>query len=57
MTTDYIGLLGETTAQQAINFLRDAQLDLDVPYYLFVITQDKQLQGVIGLRSLVIARP
>lgn len=56
-TTAYIGLLPHTTAAQTIQFMRDASIETDVPYYLFVIDQNKCLIGVTGLRELVIADP
>ena len=57
MTTAYIGLRPHTTAETAIQFLRDVSLENDVPYYLFVVDRDKCLVGVTGLRELVIANP
>jgi len=57
MTTAFIGLHPHTTAETAIQFLRDVSLDNDVPYYLFVVNREKCLIGVTGLRELVIANP
>jgi magnesium transporter len=57
MTTAYVGLRPNTTAETAIQFLRDMSLDNDVPYYLFVVDRNKCLVGVTGLRELVIAPP
>ncbi|MCJ7703591.1 MAG: magnesium transporter [Anaerolineales bacterium] len=57
MTTAYIGLRPQTTAETAIQFLRDVGLENDVPYYLFVVDREKRLVGVSGLRELVIAKP
>ena len=57
MTTAYIGLRPQTTAEKAIQFMRDVSLDNDVPYYLFVVDREKRLVGVTGLRELVIANP
>jgi len=56
-TTDYIAMRPNTTAQQAIQFLRDVAPENDVPYYLFVVDRQKRLVGVCGLRELVIASP
>ena len=56
-TTDYIAMRPYTTAQQAIQFLREVAPENDVPYYLFVIDRQKRLVGVSGLRELVIAKP
>jgi magnesium transporter len=57
MTTAYVGLRPNTTAETAIQFLRDVSLENDVPYYLFVVDRHKCLVGVTGLRELVIAPP
>ena len=56
-TTAYIGLRPQTTAQQAIQFMRDISIETDIPYYLFVVDRYKRLVGVTGLRELVIADP
>jgi len=56
-TTAYIGFRPHTTAQQAIQFMRDVSLETDIPYYLFVVDRHKCLVGVTGLRELVIANP
>jgi magnesium transporter len=57
MTTAYIGLRPQTTAETAMQFLRDVGLENDVPYYLFVVDRNKSLVGVTGLRELVLADP
>jgi magnesium transporter len=57
MTTAFIGLRPQTTAERAIQFLRDVSLDNDVPYYLFVVDRNKCLVGVTGLRELILANP
>jgi len=57
MTTAYICLHPETTAAEAIEYLRWANPDIDVPYYLFVADASEFLVGVLGLRELVIADP
>ncbi len=57
MTTSFIALRRHTSAQQALQFLRDIAPESDVPYYLFVIDREKRLSGVVGLRDLVVAEP
>ena len=57
MTTDFLSLGPEDTAETAIQFLRSTKLETDVPYYLFVVGKDKELLGVTGLRELVCADP
>ncbi len=57
MTTDYIALRRRATVAQAIEFLRQVELDGDVPYYLYVVDRDRRLVGIVGLRELVIHSP
>jgi magnesium transporter len=57
MTTDFLTLSTEDTTESAIQYLRSSELETDIPYYLFVIGEDKGLLGVIGLRELVCANP
>jgi magnesium transporter len=57
MTTAYIGLEPDVSAEQSIHQLRDVGEDNDVPYYLFVINPQGQLEGIVELRDLVIAAP
>jgi magnesium transporter len=57
MTTDFLVLDPEDTADRAIQYLRSSGWETDVPYYLFVIDKNKKLLGVTGLRELVCADP
>jgi len=57
MTTWFIALRRHTTAEQAINFLRQLSPDTKVPYYLYVVDRLQRLIGVVGLRQLVVASP
>jgi len=57
MTTTFIALRRHTTAEQAIEFLRQVSPQTDVPYYLYVVDRDQRLIGVVGLRDLVVAHP
>jgi len=57
MTTSYLALKPRTTAEQAIQFLREVHPSVEVPYYLFVISREKALVGVVGLRELVTVSP
>lgn len=57
MTTSFIALRRQTTAEQAIQFLRQVSPETDIPYYLYVVDRDKHLDGVVGLRELVVAPP
>ncbi|MBL6979891.1 MAG: magnesium transporter [Anaerolineales bacterium] len=57
MTTAFLCLHPQTTTAEAIEYLREANPDTDVPYYLFVSDETEHLVGVLGLRELVIADP
>lgn len=57
MTTDFLVLGPEDTAEAAIQYLRSTGWETDIPYYLFVVNQEKELLGVMGLRELICADP
>ena len=57
MTTDFLTVAPEETAQQVIDRLRELQPDANHVYYLYVIDGDGVLQGTITLRGLIIAAP
>ncbi len=57
MTTQFFALPADLTAQQAIERLRELQPDKELTYYLYVVDAEGRLDGVIGLRDLVVARP
>lgn len=57
MTTSFIALRRQTTAQQAIDFLRKVEPHTEVQYYLYVVDREQRLLGVVGLRDLVISSP
>lgn len=56
MTTDYLALLPTTTAQGAIDKIRERG-ELATFFYLYVVDQDGALVGVVPIRNLVIAPP
>ncbi len=57
MTTSFVALRRQTTAEQAIQFLREVSPTSEIPYYLYVVDRDQKLKGVVGFRDLVIAQP
>jgi magnesium transporter len=57
MTTDFLSLKPSDTAEGAIQYLRSTAQETDVPYYIFVMNDKKELLGVMGLRELVCAQP
>jgi len=57
MTTDFLSLKPSDKAEGAIQYLRSTAQETDVPYYIFVMNDKKELLGVVGLRELVCAQP
>ena len=57
MTTAFIGLQPDTSVENAIRYLRQVSIENDVPYYLFVVDEDRHLTGVVGMRDLVTSEP
>jgi len=57
MTTSFLALRSNTTAAQAIEFLRQVAPDTHLPYYLYVIDRERRLAGVVGMRDLLVANP
>jgi len=57
MTTEYLCLLQDTSAEKAIQYLRETAPPTDIPYYLFVVDENQKLIGITGLRELVCASP
>lgn len=56
MTTDYLALLPDTTAQGAIDRIRERG-ELETFFYLYVVNSGGVLVGVVPIRNLVIAPP
>jgi CBS domain-containing protein len=57
MTTDFITITPEMTAEQVIERLRELHPDADQVYYLYVTDADGILVGTITLRGLIVAAP
>lgn len=57
MTTDYLAIPAEQTAEQTINYLRELLPDAEIIYYIYVVTEGEKLAGVISLRNLIVAKP
>jgi len=57
MTTDFITVSADETAQQVIDRLRELQPEANHIYYLYVTEADGTLIGTITLRGLIIATP
>lgn len=57
MITRFLALGENTTAQQAIERIRDAGDDSEAILYLYVVDEKNRLRGVVPIRRLVAASP
>ena len=57
MVPDFIALKEATTAQGAIEALQKEYVDVEMPFYLYVVDDHDHLAGVISLRQLVVVPP
>jgi magnesium transporter len=57
MSPAALTLRPDQTADNAIDYLRAVGRDARDPYYLYVVDAGGRLEGVVGLRDLVVARP
>lgn len=57
MVPDFIALKEDTTAQEAIESLQKEYLDVEMPFYIYVVDEFERLVGVISLRQLVVVQP
>ena len=57
MTTEYVAVGEDLTAQQCIDELRRLEPDAESVYYVFVIDVEEHLKGVLSLRELIVAPP
>ncbi|MBU0993076.1 MAG: magnesium transporter [Proteobacteria bacterium] len=57
MVPDFVALKENLTAREAIESLQKEYLDVEMPFYLYVVDDNKRLVGVISLRQLVVVKP
>jgi magnesium transporter len=57
MLPDFIALKEETPARDAIKALQRDYVDIEMPFYLYVVNDHDNLVGVISLRQLVVVPP
>ena len=57
MVPDFIALSQETTAKEAISSLQKEYVDVEMPFYLYVVDEYGKLVGVSSLRQLVVTPP
>jgi len=55
MTTDYIAIPADLTADETLERMRALAPDAKTSYYLYVTEADETLIGVISLRDLVVS--
>ncbi|MBL7177350.1 MAG: magnesium transporter [Desulfobacteraceae bacterium] len=57
MVPDFIAMREDTTAGQAIESLQKEYMDVEMPFYLYVVDGYGKLVGVSSLRQLVVVSP
>lgn len=57
MVPDFIALRQNVTARQAIESLQKEHIDVEMPFYLYVVDEYGKLVGVSSLRQLVVVPP
>lgn len=57
MTTEYVEVARDFTAQQAIEKIRELEPDAETIYYIYVTDSAEHLVGVLSLRDLIVAQP
>jgi len=57
MLPDFVSLSEDITAREAIESLQKENLEVEMPFYLYVVDQYGKLAGVVSLRQLVVVPP
>ncbi|GIW13649.1 MAG: magnesium transporter MgtE [Tepidiforma sp.] len=57
MSRGFVALNENITVQQAIDYLRVLRPPSDRAYYLYVVDDDRVLQGVVSIRDLIVSSP
>ncbi len=57
MTTEFVALRQDLTAEEAIEALRREAPDAETIYYVYVVDAENRLVGVLSLRDLIITPP
>jgi magnesium transporter len=57
MTTEYVAIAKELSAQQTIEKIRELEPSAETVYYIYVVDSSEHLAGVISLRDLIVAQP
>ena len=56
MTTEYASLPANITVGEALQRLRQQAPDSETIYYIYILNENRRLQGLISLRELIVAR-
>ena len=57
MVPEFIALREDVTAKEAIHSLQTEHMDVEMPFYLYVVDEYEKLVGVSSLRQLVVVPP
>jgi magnesium transporter len=57
MTTEYLCVFPEITAEEAIALIRQRAPEIELIYYIYVVDDQDRLQGVLSLRDLILSAP
>lgn len=57
MTTEYASLPANITVAEALRQLRQQAPDSETIYYIYILNNNRRLEGSISLRELILARP
>ncbi len=57
MVPDFIAIKENTTAKEVIESLQKEHMDVEMPFYLYVVDEYGRLVGVSSLRQLVVVKP
>jgi magnesium transporter len=57
MTPEFIAFKDDVTAKEAIESVQRDYIDVEMPFYLYVVDQYDKLAGVCSLRQLVVVPP
>jgi magnesium transporter len=56
MSSDFLALHEDTPVKDAITAIQEAGENVDVPFYLYVVDEDKRLAGVVSLKQLILVK-
>lgn len=57
MTTDYIAVSPDATSEETIERLRRVSPEVETIYYVYVVSEEGLLEGVLSLRELIVSQP